>query len=265
MFINDKKELRKIETSIFNRAKTQVTADAEHYVDAFLELSVAMFLRKLFIDRNDCGEPVDIEEDCEKMMEKLGDKALAEFTVVGLYSATPNGIRITLANGIKIYIERSNKKLYHGDITDRNYFYFNRKEIDNFCDAIIYVADNLERWRTKAEAVKLKVLKERMQAKMNRTAVNSLIDTKMKEAGFEYIRKGNSKQETIKIKITNEQTGVFYLKMDNLVENLEKIISIAKMLRDYVNEGNKIQVRFKSIYDGLHQYEYEHRFDKWRH
>jgi len=265
MFINDKKELRKIETSIFGRAKTQVISDAGHYVDDFLKISVAMFLRKLFQDRNDGDLPVDIDADCKTMSEKFDGKVLAEVTVVGYYASTPNGIRITLDGDLKIFIERYNEKLYHGDVVNSNYFYFNRKEIDNFCDAVIYVADNLERWRTKAEAVKLKVLKERMQAKMNRTAVNSLIDTKMKEAGFEYIRKGNSKQETIKIKITNEQTGVFYLKMDNLVENLEKIISIAKMLRDYVNDGNKIQVRFKSIYDGLHQYEYEHRFDKWRH
>ena len=264
MFTNDKKELRKIETLIFNRAKTQVTADAEHYVDKFLETSVEMFLRQMFLDRNNSDQTVNYEEDCQKMSEKLGDKALAECTVVSLYSTSANGIRITLANGIKIYIERSNKKLYYGTVTGRNNFYFNRKDIDNFCDAVIYVADNLDRWRTKAEAVKIKVLKARMQAKMTRTAIDSLIDTKMKEAGFEYVRKGNSKQETVKIKITEDETGIFYLKMDNLVENLEKIISIAKMLRDYVNEGNKIQVRFKSIYDGLHQYEYEHRFDKWR-
>ena len=170
MFTLDKKELRKLETSAFNRAKTKVGTHTDNYIDKFLKESVAMFLEN----------------------------------------------------------------------------------------------DNMERWREKAEKVKLKVLKECIQTKITRTAVDSLIDTRMKEAGFEYVRKGNSKQETIKIKITNDQTGFFYLKMGNLTDNLEKIISIAKMLRDYLNEGNKIQIRFKSMYDGLHQEEYEHRFDKWK-
>ncbi len=42
-----------------------------------------------------------------------------------------------------------------------------------------------------------------------------------------------------------------------------KIVDLAAYLCDYLREDNRLQIRFKSIYDGLHQKEYDRRFNRF--
>lgn len=263
MFTIDKQQLRKLETSIFNRAKTKTTAPNDKYLHAYLQNVVGLFLNYFFNYESNKNTEPDMQKAYVFLAERLEGKAVVKLNE-DLYNAKYHKINIIVFDNIEIRISNS-ERYYMAQIGYNDfYFYIYDTTLEQFCDAIIFVTDSMPRWSEKAEKVMHKVLKERMTDKISSTAISSLIETKMKEAGFEYVRSGNSKTETIKIKITNDQTGIFYLKTDNLNDNLDKIISIANLMREYINDGNKIQIRFKSIYDGLHQYEYEHRFDKYR-
>ena len=264
MFTIEKQELRKIETSIFNRAKTKsANAEPDKYLNVYIKNLLSFFFDKLFTYRsgNDVNTKMNLEELHDFFCQKLEGKATIEKEFV-YYSQKMDGFKVIVNEDFIMSVSCS-KSYYYGKCADKG-FYFYDDELDKIFGAIDLAIQRLPEWRARAEKVKQKVLKERMTAKLSKTALQSVIETKLNALGLEYHFEIGSKSSTLSVKLSENQTGTFYLKNDNLVEEVDEVVEMAKRMSAFFDKGNKMQVRFKSIYDGFHNYEYEHRLDKWK-
>ena len=264
----DVKKQKPLETALLKKAWANVSAKENDLLKAYLGEFVRLFLEEFFedyIDKNVLKMKLDDAQSF--IQERLAGRVAFE-QIINKNINRFTTLKIRLNEYVDVLLDSSYDSLYIY-VNETNYY---RKSyaiyedgLDDFCDVISYILDNFDRWKTKAEKDVNKFLKARMKAKISETAFKSLVETSLNTLGLEYIYSGNKKTTKIKIKLTEDETGIFYLKHDNLQENLKKIVELAAHLRDYLKDDNKIQIRFKSMYDGLHQYDYEHRFDKYKH
>lgn len=266
MFEIDKEELCRQETTLFNKALANVSAKENDLLKAYLCEFVRLFLEEFFedyIDKNVLKMKLDDAQSF--IQERLAGRVAFE-QIINKNINRFTTLKIKLNEYVDMLLDSSNDSLYIY-VNEINYY---RKSyaiyedgLGDFCDVISYILDNFDRWKTKAGKDVNKELKARMKAKISETAFKSLVETSLNTLGLEYIYSSNKTTTKIKIKLNEDETGIFYLKHDNLQENLKKIVDLAAHLRDYIKDDNKIQIRFKSIYDGLHQKEYDRRFNRF--
>jgi len=261
MLINDKKQLKKIETSIFGRAKTRTEAENDEYYKEYLANVVRLFFKDVIpydngrydMDKN--SQKILFDESTVYVKEKFEGKAAIE--IIDNRDAYSDRFTITikLDDDVSFIMNKESRMNIFRVYVNKIRGYPNNSccdirmdELSMFCEYVFYVRDNLSRWKEKAEKVTQTVLKDRMKEQMAETAVDSLITTKLDPLGMQYYYDNSAKSSTIVIKLSANETGTFYLKHDNIVENLDEIVALIKQLSGYLAKGNKLQVRFKSRY-----------------
>lgn len=257
MIISDKKQLKKIETSIFGRAKTRTEAENDEYFKEYLSNVVSLFFRDVIPYDDDMYENTqEIVFDEAFVYVRETFKGKAEVTKIDDRDCYYDNFTITikLDDDISFILKNESDDFFRVYVNkiisypDNSCCDIRMDELPMFCEYVFYVRDNLSRWKEKAEKVTQTVLKDRMKEQMAETAVDSLIATKLDPLGMKYYHDNSAKSSTIVIKLSENETGTFYLKHDNIVENLDEIVSLIKLLSGYLGKGNKLQVRFKSRY-----------------
>ncbi len=194
-----------------------------------------MFVRDMFhydsdrYDKKKNSQKINLDEAYEFVKEKFDGKAAVEKIEdrVSYYSRLNITIKLdddvtiilNLVDSINILRVYVNKIISYPSNSCCD---IKMDELPDFCECVLFVRENLSRWKEKAEKVTQTVLKDRMKGQMAETAVDSLITTKLNSLGMKYYYDYTAKSSTIVIKLSDNETGTFYLKHDNLVENLDE-------------------------------------------
>ena len=105
-----------------------------------------------------------------------------------------------------------------------------------------FVEDNFEAWNVELQRYAFELSKARMTAKIERTAIDSIVPQKLRDEGFEFYVTPMKANDKITVKISKSQKTTFYLPHKTFVEKIDKVIAGIKAIKAFAEENGRFYV-----------------------
>ena len=105
-----------------------------------------------------------------------------------------------------------------------------------------FIEDNFEAWNVELQRYAFELSKARMTAKIERTAINSIVLQKLRDEGFEFYVTPMKANDKITVKISKSQKTTFYLPHKTFVEKIDKVIAEIKAIKAFAEENGRFYV-----------------------
>ena len=105
-----------------------------------------------------------------------------------------------------------------------------------------FVEDNFSSWNAELQRYAFELSKARMAAKIERTAIDSVVLKKLRDEGFEFYVTTLKANDKITVKISKSQKTTFYLPHKTFVEKIDKVIAGIKSIMAFAEENGRFYV-----------------------
>ncbi|MBR6277704.1 MAG: hypothetical protein IKR41_02980 [Bacteroidales bacterium] len=105
-----------------------------------------------------------------------------------------------------------------------------------------FIEDNYSQWNVELQRYAFELSKARMTAKIERTAIDSLVLQKLRDEGFEFYVTSMKANDKITVKISKSQKTTFYLPHKTFVEKIDKVIAGIKAIKAFAEENGRFYV-----------------------
>jgi hypothetical protein len=105
-----------------------------------------------------------------------------------------------------------------------------------------FLEENFSAWNEELQRYAFDLSKARMAAKIERTAIDSLVFQRLRDEGFEFFVTPLKANDKITVKISKSQKTTFYLPHKTFVEKIDKVIAGIKAIMAFAEENGRFYV-----------------------